>query len=182
MIASVRKSVDDARLEYPIVARTDWIQTWPGQCVLCVGQVNWTSEVHVALLASADRTESMREYHNILTVQKPLLVNGCFFVFCFTSAPPGSHTVLGPAERRGGATARRPASETGPDHVGCADNVGRTLSGRGRRIGRGPRCRRRGLQVAEATQVTKHVRQPTGRNKKIEKKKTRDGVPFVLTP
>lgn len=81
MIASVQKSVDDARLEYPTVARTDWTQTWPGQCVLCVGQVNWTSDVHVALLAATDRTESMREYHKILTVLKPLPVNGFFFIF-----------------------------------------------------------------------------------------------------
>ena len=29
--------------------REQWVQNWPGQVVLCVSQIYWTSQVHAAL-------------------------------------------------------------------------------------------------------------------------------------
>jgi dynein heavy chain, axonemal len=32
--------------------REEWVKAWPGQVVLCVSQVYWTSQVHAAITAS----------------------------------------------------------------------------------------------------------------------------------
>lgn len=66
MIISIRKSIENAYIEYPTIERTAWVQKWPGQSVLCVGQIFWTAEVH-GVLASPNPGQ-MRNYHMFLTV------------------------------------------------------------------------------------------------------------------
>lgn len=35
--------------DYSLKCRDQWILSWPGQGILCVSQLMWTAEVHVAL-------------------------------------------------------------------------------------------------------------------------------------
>lgn len=60
---SVKDSIRKARLVYPTVQLKDWVIHWPGQTVLCVSQLFWTSKVHGALCCG---TESALK--NYLTV------------------------------------------------------------------------------------------------------------------
>ncbi len=46
MLISVRDVVEAARNAYFNDVRAEWVQEWPGQVVLCVSQIFWTSEVH----------------------------------------------------------------------------------------------------------------------------------------
>ena len=48
MLLSIRDVIEAAYNAYAIDLRDDWVQEWPGQVVLCVSQVYWTSEVHDA--------------------------------------------------------------------------------------------------------------------------------------
>lgn len=45
MKISVRDTIERSLSEYTIHERKRWIQEWPGQVVLCVTQIAWTSEV-----------------------------------------------------------------------------------------------------------------------------------------
>lgn len=49
MISSIRKVVIDARVGYPQTPRNQWVLQWPGQVVLCVSSMFWTSEVVEAM-------------------------------------------------------------------------------------------------------------------------------------
>lgn len=66
MVISIKKSIEDAYYEYPTIERTTWVQKWPGQSVLCVSQMYWTSEVHGVFLEK--KPKQMRKYHEFLTV------------------------------------------------------------------------------------------------------------------
>lgn len=66
MVVSIKKSIENAFYEYPTLERTMWVQKWPGQSVLCVTQMYWTSEVHDVFLKQ--KPGQMREYHAFLTV------------------------------------------------------------------------------------------------------------------
>lgn len=55
----MRDVVEAARNAYAIEAREDWVQQWPGQVVLCVSQIYWTSEVHEAL---KQKTQGLKDY------------------------------------------------------------------------------------------------------------------------
>jgi len=45
--------------------REQWVQSWPGQVVLCVSQIYWTSHVHATLDGSGF---SLRNFWNALQV------------------------------------------------------------------------------------------------------------------
>ena len=49
MVASVRDVAEKAKNAYPNFEREEWVKNWPGQVVLNVSQVFWTSEVHEAI-------------------------------------------------------------------------------------------------------------------------------------
>lgn len=66
MIKSIRSIIEKAYLEYPTIKRTEWVQKWPGQAVLCVDQIYWTSEVHEVFLAN--KSGQMRIHQAFLTV------------------------------------------------------------------------------------------------------------------
>ena len=59
MLMSMRDVVEAARNAYATDPRDDWVQEWPGQVVLCVSQIYWTSEVHEAL---KEGTQGLRDY------------------------------------------------------------------------------------------------------------------------
>lgn len=49
MRKSVRFQVEHAMKAYPSKPRTQWVLEWPGQTVLCVGQLYWTKQIEEAL-------------------------------------------------------------------------------------------------------------------------------------
>lgn len=49
MRKSVRFQVQHAMLAYPTKLRTQWVLEWPGQTVLCVSQLFWTTQIEEAL-------------------------------------------------------------------------------------------------------------------------------------
>ncbi|VVC38423.1 Dynein heavy chain, coiled coil stalk,P-loop containing nucleoside triphosphate hydrolase,Dynein heavy [Cinara cedri] len=65
MVISIRKSIENSFNEYQEIKRNLWVQKWPGQSVLCVSQIFWTSEVHHVFVT----TGQMRSYHTFLTNQ-----------------------------------------------------------------------------------------------------------------
>lgn len=52
MVQSLRDVVTQSRDAYVLTPRSDWVTKWPGQIVLCTGQIYWTSEVHEAIVTS----------------------------------------------------------------------------------------------------------------------------------
>ncbi|KAL3319620.1 hypothetical protein Ciccas_001703 [Cichlidogyrus casuarinus] len=46
MLLSVKDVIRAAKNAYSEVPRPTWVTQWPGQVVICVGQIYWTSEVH----------------------------------------------------------------------------------------------------------------------------------------
>jgi dynein heavy chain len=59
MLVSIRDVIEVARNAYAADAREDWVQEWPGQVVLCVSQIYWTSEIHEALKSG---TQGLKDY------------------------------------------------------------------------------------------------------------------------
>ena len=49
MIASLKDLAKNALTAYPKTPRTEWSKMWPGQIVLCVSQIYWTTEVEQAI-------------------------------------------------------------------------------------------------------------------------------------
>ena len=49
MISSLRKVVIDSKNAYPTTPRNNWVLQWPGQVVLCVSSMFWTTEVVEAM-------------------------------------------------------------------------------------------------------------------------------------
>jgi dynein heavy chain, axonemal len=51
MKRSVRDQIDKARIAYAQELREDWVQHWPGQVAIAIGQTYWTTGVHEAIRA-----------------------------------------------------------------------------------------------------------------------------------
>lgn len=68
MVISIKIIIENSFNEYQGINRNLWVQKWPGQSVLCVSQIYWTSEVHNIL-----KTGHMRNYHTFLTVYFPMI-------------------------------------------------------------------------------------------------------------
>uniref|UniRef100_G1KED4 Dynein axonemal heavy chain 12 n=1 Tax=Anolis carolinensis TaxID=28377 RepID=G1KED4_ANOCA len=49
MLKSIHDVITRSRIAYPVGERKVWVREWPGQVVLCVSQMFWTSEVHEAI-------------------------------------------------------------------------------------------------------------------------------------
>uniref|UniRef100_A0A8D2L0F3 Dynein axonemal heavy chain 12 n=1 Tax=Varanus komodoensis TaxID=61221 RepID=A0A8D2L0F3_VARKO len=66
MLRSIQDVITRSRLAYPERERKDWVREWPGQVVLCVSQMFWTSEVHEAI---ASGPQGLQKYYNTLQLQ-----------------------------------------------------------------------------------------------------------------
>ncbi|XP_030765059.1 dynein heavy chain 12, axonemal [Sitophilus oryzae] len=82
MVISVRDQILKSCRNYFLIPRTQWVQKWPGQVVLCVSQMHWTSNVHKALNNEDNLTvsilfESLRQSLNdiVALIRDPTLTN-----------------------------------------------------------------------------------------------------------
>ncbi|XP_006892348.1 PREDICTED: dynein heavy chain 12, axonemal [Elephantulus edwardii] len=66
MLRSIRDKCILIIQAYPESARQDWVREWPGQVVLCVSQMFWTSETQEVIRFG---TEGLRKYHKELQNQ-----------------------------------------------------------------------------------------------------------------
>jgi dynein heavy chain len=64
MLISIRDIIDRSRLAYMKDSREEWIQEWPGQVVLCVSQIFWTTEVYEAIKTKAKGFKDLIEKLN----------------------------------------------------------------------------------------------------------------------
>ena len=60
MTQSVRDVIDNAKVDYAEQVRHEWVTQWPGQVVLAVTQMFWTSEVQDAIAAGG--SEKLAQY------------------------------------------------------------------------------------------------------------------------
>lgn len=67
MIISIRDVIERAHKAYIITERRNWVREWPGQVVICVSSMYWTSEVHEQL-AKAELIH-LKVYHKLLQTQ-----------------------------------------------------------------------------------------------------------------
>ncbi|KAF7398391.1 hypothetical protein HZH66_006288 [Vespula vulgaris] len=61
MRQSIRQVVKDAIDAYFIKERVAWVLDWPGQTILCVGQMYWTQQIEEGMLRGID---GLRDYFN----------------------------------------------------------------------------------------------------------------------
>ncbi|XP_063282951.1 dynein axonemal heavy chain 12 [Pelobates fuscus] len=66
MLRSIHDVIAKSRLAYPETPRKVWVRDWPGQVVLCVSQMYWTSEVHEAIHSGL---EGLKNYYDTLQLQ-----------------------------------------------------------------------------------------------------------------
>ncbi|NXL48091.1 DYH7 protein, partial [Podilymbus podiceps] len=66
MLKSIHDIIARSRMAYLETERKKWVLEWPGQVVLCVSQMFWTSEVHEALISGP---QGLKNYYNTLQLQ-----------------------------------------------------------------------------------------------------------------
>ncbi|XP_060622080.2 dynein axonemal heavy chain 12 [Anolis sagrei] len=66
MLKSIHDVITRSRMAYPERERKVWVREWPGQVVLCVSQMFWTSEVHEAI---GSGSEGLQNYYKNLQLQ-----------------------------------------------------------------------------------------------------------------
>ncbi|XP_072386040.1 dynein axonemal heavy chain 7 isoform X2 [Diabrotica undecimpunctata] len=73
MVISVRDQILKSFKNYILTPRTQWVQKWPGQVVLCVSQIHWTHNVHLAL--NRDQEMTLKHFLESLKDQLQDIVN-----------------------------------------------------------------------------------------------------------
>ncbi|XP_027740579.1 dynein heavy chain 12, axonemal isoform X2 [Empidonax traillii] len=66
MLKTIRDVIDKSRMAYLETERKRWVLEWPGQVVLCVSQMYWTSGVHEVLRSGS---EGLKGYYDTLQLQ-----------------------------------------------------------------------------------------------------------------
>ncbi|NXG19392.1 DYH7 protein, partial [Grallaria varia] len=66
MLKTIRDVIAKSRMAYLETERKRWVLEWPGQVVLCVSQMYWTSEVHEVLCSGS---EGLKGYYDTLQLQ-----------------------------------------------------------------------------------------------------------------
>uniref|UniRef100_A0A669PGZ3 Dynein axonemal heavy chain 12 n=1 Tax=Phasianus colchicus TaxID=9054 RepID=A0A669PGZ3_PHACC len=66
MLKSIRSVIARSRMAYLGTERKSWVLEWPGQVVLCVSQMFWTSEVHEVLSIPV---MGLKDYYDTLQLQ-----------------------------------------------------------------------------------------------------------------
>ncbi|NXM04479.1 DYH7 protein, partial [Tyrannus savana] len=66
MLKTIRDVIDRSRMAYLETERKRWVLEWPGQVVLCVSQMYWTSGVHEVLRSGP---EGLKGYYDTLQLQ-----------------------------------------------------------------------------------------------------------------
>ncbi|NXH14929.1 DYH12 protein, partial [Bucco capensis] len=66
MLKSIHDVIARSRMAYLETERKRWVLEWPGQVVLCVSQMFWTSEVHEVLRSGP---EGLKGYYDTLQLQ-----------------------------------------------------------------------------------------------------------------
>ncbi|KAM6256904.1 dynein axonemal heavy chain 12 [Porphyrio hochstetteri] len=66
MLKSIHDVIARSRMAYLETERKRWVLEWPGQVVLCVSQMFWTSEVHEVLRSGP---EGLKDYYDTLQLQ-----------------------------------------------------------------------------------------------------------------
>uniref|UniRef100_A0A672VFG6 Dynein axonemal heavy chain 12 n=1 Tax=Strigops habroptila TaxID=2489341 RepID=A0A672VFG6_STRHB len=66
MLKTIRDIIARSRMAYIETERKRWVLEWPGQVVLCVSQMFWTSEVHEVL---RNGPEGLKDYYDTLQLQ-----------------------------------------------------------------------------------------------------------------
>ncbi|CAB0001089.1 unnamed protein product [Nesidiocoris tenuis] len=62
MKKSIHRKVAESIVAYPSKTRSEWVMDWPGQCVICVSQTFWTTEVHEAIQKKPNGLTKYRQY------------------------------------------------------------------------------------------------------------------------
>ncbi|XP_070188303.1 dynein axonemal heavy chain 7-like isoform X3 [Littorina saxatilis] len=76
MISSLHKVIGECLDAYTKTPRNDWVRSWPGQAVLCVGQKYWTTYVHESIRDGQQALEDYLQVNNKQIDEIVALVRG----------------------------------------------------------------------------------------------------------
>ena len=75
MLEAIRDSCKKSNKAYAESVRTEWVTEWPGQIVLVISAVYWTSECATAIASEAERKGSVKAYADTCTEQLMKIVD-----------------------------------------------------------------------------------------------------------